>query len=220
MRIAFFGPPGAGKGTQALMLADKTKHKHISTGAIIREAMKAKTPIGEAARKYMDEGVLVPDHLVQELAKEAITDSELDCFILDGFPRTLPQARWLNAFLKEHGTPLHAIISLVVPDEIIIDRLSKRRVHAETGENYHLDFRPPPKDIDPALIMQRPDDKPEAIRQRLSVYHQQTEPIESYFRDLNLLVEVDGVGTFDEVQHRIEVALEKARERYYAALER
>ncbi len=207
MRIALFGPPGAGKGTQATLLAERHGLCHISTGNILRAAIKAGTPVGLEAKKYIDAGQLVPDEVVRTLAEDAIIAEDCDQYILDGYPRTVQQAEWLNTFLVARNTPLCAVIFFVLPDEVIIDRLSKRRVHKETGENYHLDHKPPPPDIDPSLIIQRPDDQPDAIRKRIQVYKIETQPVEDYYRRQGALVEVDAVGGFEEIAARIEEVL-------------
>lgn len=203
MRLLLFGPPGAGKGTQARKLVDRYDLTQIATGNIIRAAMKNDTPVGREAKSYVEEGELVPDEVVRKLAENAIAEEDCEDFILDGYPRTIQQATWLTTFLSEHDAPLQAVLSLEVDDEEIVDRLSKRRVHAETGENYHLDVNPPPDDVDEDLIVQRPDDQPDTVRNRLSVYREQTEPLKSYYRERDLLVPVDGTGTPDEVHQRI-----------------
>ena len=210
MRIVLFGPPGAGKGTQAELLVERHGLKHISTGTILREAKKAGTPLGQEAKRYMDAGRLVPSGLVRQLAEDAIAANGYDDFVLDGYPRTVEQAEWLTSFLEEHDAPLHAIVSIQVPPETIVDRLSKRRVHRETGENYHLDFKPPPPDVDPGLIYQRPDDQPEAIRRRLEVYVEETQPVEAYYREGSNYYAIDGVGDFEAVQARIENVIQEA----------
>lgn len=207
MRIALFGPPGAGKGTQARLLVERFGLRHISTGVIIRAAMKAETPVGLEARKYVNQGRLVPDAVVRKLAEDAVAAQGYNDFVLDGYPRTVQQAQWLTSFLTAHGYSLDAVIFFVVPDDVIIDRLSKRRVHAETGENYHLDHKPPPPDVDPALIVLRPDDEPEAIRARIRVYQEETQPVELYYRRQGELVEVDAVGHFEAVHQRIAAVL-------------
>ena len=174
----------------------------------MRAVIKSGTALGETARSYMEDGRLVPGPIVRKLAEEAIAAQGYDQFILDGYPRTEEQAGWLTAFLAAHSVPLHAVIYLRVPTEVIVNRLSRRRVHRETGENYHLDFKPPPPDLD--MIFQRPDDRPEAIRLRLKVYSEETQPVERYYRRRGLLLDVDGVGDFEEVYQRIDVMLNKA----------
>lgn len=213
MRLVFFGPPGIGKGTQAGLLSKRHGLAHTSTGDLIRAAIKEGTPLGQEAALYVDEGRLVPDPLVRELAETAISEYGYDNFILDGYPRTLVQARWLTEFLALHDAPLDAVISLQVPTEVIVDRLSKRRVHRLTGESYHLDFRPPPPDVDPGLLVQRKDDAPEAIRRRLSVYYEQTEPVQAYYKARGRYHEVDGVGEIEDVYKRIEGVLQDVRRR-------
>ncbi len=208
MRLALFGPPGAGKGTQAKLLVERQGLTHISTGDIIRHAIRAETPLGQEVKKFVDAGQLVPDEVVWKLAKQAIANEGHDDFILDGYPRTVPQAEWMEAYLDEQDASLHAFVSLVVPDEQLVDRLSKRRVHVETGETYHLDFKPPPADIDDAMIKQRSDDKPEKVRERLAVYKEETQPVETFYRERGLLVEIDGVGDFEQVYERIVEAVQ------------
>ncbi len=207
MRLVFMGPPGAGKGTQAKRLAAAYGLRHISTGDLIRAAIQNETPLGQKAKPYLETGQLVPDELVWELARAALAERHYDYFVLDGFPRTVQQAEWLDELLRQVGRPLQMVLNLIVPDELIIKRLSRRRVHKITGENYHLDFNPPPPDVDPSLIIQRPDDRPEAIRRRLEVYRATHEPLEQYYRACGLLVDVDGVGSMDEVSARIQAVL-------------
>lgn len=210
MRIVLFGPPGAGKGTQARLLEERRSLKQIATGDIIREAMKNETPVGKEAKSYVEKGELVPDSVVRKLAEQAIAERDFDDFVLDGYPRTTQQAEWLTSFLDEHNVPLHAVPSLHVPDEVIVNRLSKRRVHKETGETYHLDHNPPPADVDASMIVQRDDDQPETVRNRLSVYREETQPLEDYYRERGLLVVVNGVGEIEDVHQRIVDALEQA----------
>ena len=203
MRVLMFGPPGAGKGTQAALLVKRYSLKHISTGNILREVIKAKTETGSIARAYMDEGKLVPDDIIKKLAEKAIADAGFDRFILDGYPRTIEQAHWLGGFLEKNDIILDAIVSLKVPDEVIVQRLSRRRVHAVTGENYHLDFKPPPLDVNPGDIIQRRDDRPETIRERLRVYHKQTKPVEALYINNTNYVKVDGTLELEEIHQMI-----------------
>lgn len=203
MRLIIFGPPGAGKGTQAGLLEQRRDITQISTGDILREAMSQETPLGKKAKSYVDAGELVPDKVVRQLAEQAIAEEEYDDFVLDGYPRTLQQAEWLTEFLEENKTPLDAVISLDVPDDVLVRRLSRRRVHAETGETYHLDHDPPPDEVDSDLIVQRSDDEPETVRNRLEVYREETAPLASYYEDRDVLVSVDGVGDIEEVFQRI-----------------
>jgi len=208
MRLVIFGPPGAGKGTQAGLLESRRGLVQIATGDIIRSAIKNETPVGKEAKAYVEAGELVPDEVVRKLAENAIADQGFDDFVLDGYPRTTQQAEWLTAFLDENDVPLDAVVSLTVPDDVIVKRLSRRRVHAETGETYHLDHDPPPDDVDPDLIVQREDDQPDTIRNRLSVYREETEPLENYFESRDLLVTVDGTGDIHEVYDRITTVLD------------
>ena len=208
MRLIIFGPPGAGKGTQATLLEARRGLKQISTGDILREAMKNETPVGKEAKAYVEQGELVPDEVVRKLAETAIADQGHDDFVLDGYPRTNQQAEWLTDFLTEQEAPLDGVLSLKVSDEVIVRRLSRRRVHAETGETYHLDHDPPPDDVDADLIVQRDDDQPETVRNRLDVYRDETEPLEAYYEGRDLLLPVDGEGDIEEVYERIEEALD------------
>ncbi|PSQ86359.1 MAG: adenylate kinase [Bacteroidetes bacterium QS_3_64_15] len=207
MRLVIFGPPGAGKGTQARLLEERRGITQISTGDILRAALEEETPLGQKAKSYVESGELVPDELVRKLAEQAIADEGYDDFVLDGYPRTQQQAEWLTKFLEEHEAPLDAVVSLEVPDEVLVRRLSRRRIHDETGETYHLDHNPPPDDVDPDLIVQRSDDEPETVRNRLAVYREETEPLASYYERQDALVSVDGVGNIEEVFQRIERVL-------------
>ncbi|PSQ89471.1 MAG: adenylate kinase [Bacteroidetes bacterium QS_8_64_10] len=210
MRIALFGPPGAGKGTQAERLVKEHDLTHISTGDLLRAAMKNETEVGKKAKEYVTAGDLVPDEIVRELAEDAIAEHGYDDYVLDGYPRTVRQAEWLTSFLDEHDAPLDAVILIEVADEQIVERLSRRRVHKETGENYHLDHRPPPPDVHESLVIQREDDRPEAVRKRLEVYHDETSPVIDYYRGNDAFFEIDGVGNFETVFGRIEAVLEEA----------
>ncbi|MBB4089279.1 adenylate kinase [Salinibacter ruber] len=208
MRLIIFGPPGAGKGTQAGLLEERHGITQISTGDILREAMAQETELGQEAKSYIDAGELVPDALVRDLAEQAIADEGHDDFMLDGYPRTDQQAEWLTEFLASNETPLDGVLSMKVPDDVLVRRLSRRRVHEETGETYHLDHDPPPEDVDPDLIVQRSDDEPETIQNRLDVYREETAPLATYYEERDLLVPVDGTGGIEEVFGRIEEALD------------
>jgi adenylate kinase len=203
MRLALFGPPGAGKGTQAKLLCEAHGLLHLSTGDLFRAALKAKTPIGREAQLYMDAGELVPDDVTNRIVAEALAKIDYDDFVLDGFPRTIDQAEWLLKELDEHNAPLDGVVSLRVPDELIVDRLSRRRTDRETGTIYHLDFNPPSPDVPEERLVHRDDDRPESITNRLAVYHRQTRPLEKFFADRVTFIEVDGVGDVAEVQERV-----------------
>jgi len=208
MRIILFGPPGAGKGTQARLLEEHRGLEQVATGDIIRSAMKNETPAGKEAKSYVEKGELVPDEVVRKMAEAALAARDFDDFILDGYPRTTQQAEWLTEFEEENDAPLHACISLQVPDEEIVDRLSKRRMNKETGDTYHLDHNPPPADVDESLIVQRDDDKPETVKNRLEVYRKETQPLENYYDERDILVTVDGTGDIDDVYDRITSVLD------------
>ncbi len=208
MRLIIFGPPGGGKGTQAKMLAEKYGLDHLSTGDLFRAALKSETPVGREAKKYMEQGALVPDEVTWEIIKQPLIDRGLDGFILDGYPRTLPQAETLLELIETADLPDPVVVSLEVPDEELIKRLSRRRMHKETGEIYHLDYNPPPADLDPDLLLHRKDDQPDVIKNRLRVYAEQTEPIKAFFNKRGYLVEIDGTGGIEEVFERATSVLE------------
>jgi len=203
MRLALFGAPGVGKGTQARLLVQRLGLAHISTGDLIRAAIRQNTPVGNQARSYVQNGQLVPGPLVRKLAEDTLARFENDYFILDGYPRTIEQAEWLMEYCLAHGVPLESVVSIVVPDEMIVARLSKRRMNKNTGEIYHLDFNPPPPEVPVELLLHRKDDRPEAIRRRLDVYHAQTRPLVDYFQARRLLHTVDGTGSIEVVYARI-----------------
>jgi adenylate kinase len=216
MRVLMFGPPGAGKGTQANLLVRRFQLKHISTGNILRQVIDEGSDTGAIAKKYMDKGKLVPNELIRDLAEEAIAEANYDRFILDGYPRTVEQAKWLSEFLERHEFDLDVIVSLKVPDEVIVGRLSQRRVNKLTGENYHLEFKPPSHDVDPALIIQRRDDRPDAIRKRLSVYHKQTKPVEDFYVNDPNYLRIDGTQSQEVVHRLIADRLEASEEKQRA----
>lgn len=207
MRMILVGPPGAGKGTQAARLVETHKIPHISTGDMLRAAVKAGTELGKQADAFMKAGDLVPDEVVIGMVIERI--AEPDCasgFMLDGFPRTRPQAEALSTALAEADVELDAVVLIEVPDELIVARIVGRRSDPETGKIYHLEFSPPPPEVADRLV-QRKDDTEEACRARLEKYHSETAPIVPYYEQAGLLRRVDGVGTPDEVELRIKSVL-------------
>ena len=207
MRMIFIGPPGAGKGTQAARLVERYNIPHISTGDMFRAAVKAGTALGKKAQEYMSAGQLVPDEVTIGLVRERLIQSDCsDGFMLDGFPRTRPQAEALETALEASHIQLDAVLVLEVADELIVSRIVGRRSDPETGEIYHLQFKPPPADIVSRLV-HRKDDTEEACRSRLAAYHAQTAPIIPFYDDRNLVRRVDGVGELDNITDRITSAL-------------
>jgi adenylate kinase len=199
MRMIFIGPPGAGKGTQAARLVDGYKIPHISTGDMFRAAVKAGTPMGQEADRYMKSGQLVPDEVTIGLVRERFSEPDTQKgFMLDGFPRTVPQAEALSEALKSDEVALDVVLLLEVPDELIVERIVGRRSDPETGAIYHLTFNPPPADVIDRLV-HRKDDTEEAVRSRLEAYHKMTAPIIPFYEQAGLLRRVNGVGTPDEV---------------------
>lgn len=182
MRIILLGMPGAGKGTQARFLIEKFKIPQISTGDMLRAAIKAGTPTGMEAKKYMDRGALVPDEIVIELVKQRVKDADCDGgFIIDGFPRTIPQAE----ALKRAGIGIDFVVDIDVADAEILRRMSGRRVHLASGRSYHVEFNPPKvagkDDVTGESLVQRPDDKEATVRERIAIYHAQTKPLVDYY---------------------------------------
>jgi adenylate kinase len=207
------GPPGAGKGTQAVRIAERYSIPHISTGDIFRAAIKEGTEVGLKAKKYLDSGELVPDSVVTDIVAERLgKDDCSEGFLLDGFPRTLPQAEALDKILEESGCPLTAVVDLAVDREALITRLTARRTCSNCGENYNLISKPPQKegicDKCGGELYQRDDDKRETIENRLSVYEKQTAPLIDYYERSGRLVSVSGEGSMDEVFERICNALD------------
>ncbi|MBQ9358797.1 MAG: adenylate kinase [Abditibacteriota bacterium] len=211
MRIILFGPPGAGKGTQATMLSRALKIDHISTGDMFREAITNQTPVGLSAKGYMDKGLLVPDEVVLGIVKDKISSDCREGFILDGFPRTIPQAEGLDLLLGELGMPLDRVIDLSIDHNIIINRLAGRLVCPGCGEPYNVKSKRPSQegvcDICGCELIHRDDDMPVAIRTRLESYDRQTAPLADYYRDKGLLYSVDADGDINDIQGRILKAL-------------
>ena len=204
MKIIMLGAPGAGKGTQAKKIAEKYQIPHISTGDIFRANIKNGTELGKKAKTYMDQGLLVPDELVCDLVVDRVQQD--DCkkgYILDGFPRTIPQAESLDAALSRLGEAVDYAINVEVPDENIINRMSGRRACLSCGATYHIVHIPTKVegicDKCGAELVLRDDDKPETVKKRLDVYHEQTQPLIDYYTDKGVLNEVDGTKDMDEV---------------------
>lgn len=208
MRLILVGPPGAGKGTQAARLVETYGITHISTGDMFRAAVQAGTALGKQADMHMKQGNLVPDEVVIAMVLERI--SEPDCapgFMLDGFPRTTPQAEALDVALTKAEINLDAVVLIEVPDALIEDRIIYRRQDPQTKAIYHLRFNPPTDREVLARLVHRKDDTPEACRKRLDKYHAETEPIVPFYEAKGLLKRIDGEGAPDEVELRIKAAL-------------
>ncbi|HAL32643.1 MAG TPA: adenylate kinase [Lachnospiraceae bacterium] len=212
MKIVMLGAPGAGKGTQADKIAEKFGLPHISTGDIFRKNIKEGTELGKEAKSYMDAGKLVPDELTVRLLLDRVKND--DCakgYILDGYPRTIPQAEALDKELKKLGEKIDYAINVDVPDENIINRMSGRRACLKCGATYHLKYVPPKKDgvcdeCGSELVI-RDDDKPETVKNRLAVYHEQTQPLIEYFEKQGVLHTVDGTTDAGDVFKAIEQIL-------------
>lgn len=204
MKIIMLGAPGAGKGTQAKRIAEKYAIPHISTGDIFRANIKNGTELGKKAKEYMDQGLLVPDELTCDLVMDRIQQD--DCkngFVLDGFPRTIPQAEALDEALSKIGQKMDYAVDVDVPDENIVNRMGGRRACLSCGATYHIEFNPTKKegicDACGAQTVLRDDDKPETVQKRLSVYHEQTQPLIDYYKKQNILKSVDGTQPMDAV---------------------
>lgn len=220
MRLILLGGPGAGKGTQANLVKEKYHIPQISTGDMLRAALKEGTELGLKAKEYMDAGKLVPDDVIIGLVKERIKEPDCESgFLFDGFPRTIPQAD----AMKEAEVPIEAVVDIDVPDEEIIKRMSGRRVHLASGRTYHIVFNPPKEegkdDETGEPLIQRDDDKEETVRKRLDVYHAQTEPLVGYYKDWEesgepaapKYIRIDGVGKVDEIRGQIFAALDSLK---------
>ena len=213
MKIIMLGAPGAGKGTQARMLADKYKIPHVSTGDIFRANIKNGTELGTKAKVYMDQGMLVPDELTCDLVVDRIKQDDCkDGYILDGFPRTIPQAECLDKALDALNDKIDFAVNVEVPDENIIRRMSGRRACLSCGRTYHIVYNPPKEegicDECKKELVLRDDDKPETVEKRLKVYHEQTQPLIDYYRNKGVLAEVDGTRDMQEVFTAITDVLE------------
>ena len=218
MRLILLGGPGAGKGTQANFIKDKYQIPQISTGDMLRAAIKAGSDLGKKAKGYMDSGGLVPDEVIIGLVKERI--KEADCqkgFLFDGFPRTIPQAD----AMKDAGVALDGVVDINVPDAEIIKRMSGRRVHLASGRTYHITFNPPKEDgkddVTGEALIQRDDDQEDTVRNRLDVYHAQTEPLVDYYKSWESsgesaapkYIRIEGVGKVEEIRDQIYSVLDR-----------
>jgi len=216
VRLILLGPPGAGKGTQAAFVCEAYRIPQISTGDMLRAGVKAGTPFGKAAKKVMDAGSLVSDDIIIRLVDERL--ERADCangYLLDGFPRTIPQAE----ALKTAGVALDYVVEIVVPDPVIVERMSGRRLHVASGRTYHVKYNPPRvadrDDVTGEALIQREDDREETVKKRLGVYHAQTEPLIAYYQRWSQsgdaraprLRRIDGVGSVEEVRDNVLAAL-------------
>jgi adenylate kinase len=216
LNLILFGPPGAGKGTQADRLRADFQLPFISTGEMLRANVKEGTDLGKQAQRYMDAGELVPDDVIVAMAAERLQqDDAQDGFILDGFPRTLEQAKALEQQLSGLGRRVTAALLIDVPDEEVIRRLSGRRVCVKAGHNYHVEFDPPKNegvcDQDGSRLIQRDDDKPDVVRNRLRVYHEQTEPLIEYYDEQGVMRRIDGTREPAEVHGHIRAVIATLR---------
>jgi adenylate kinase len=212
VRLLLIGAPGAGKGTQATRIADHFGVVHISSGDLLREHVAKQTAIGRAAKEYMDRGDLVPDELICEVIADRFDSGEADNgFLLDGFPRTVGQAEMLDTLLESRDRRLTGALLIEAPDEEVIRRLSGRRICTKNGHLYHVDFDPPKHegvcDQDGSRLIQRDDDKPETVKHRLDVYHEQTSPLIDWYEGRGLLRRFDGTRSPEEVNGHIRATL-------------
>ena len=210
--IVLLGPPASGKGTQAARLCAELKLPHVASGDLFRENYKNETELGSRAKHYIDRGNLVPDDLTIAMVMDRL--SRPDCaegVILDGFPRTIAQAKALDKALSDQGQKISAVPNIIVPDEVLIERVSGRRICRMCGESYHVKFNPPKEpglcDQDGGELYQRKDDHPETVRKRLEVYWEQTSPLIGYYRRQGTLIEINGNQTIDSVAEDINSAL-------------
>ncbi len=205
MILVFLGPPGSGKGTQAKILSKEMGLSHISTGDLLREAVKNNTPLGQKAREYMERGELVPDDIIISLIEEVMPKE--GGFILDGFPRTIPQAIALEDMLKRNGKELSKVILFEISEDVVVDRISGRLTCSQCGALYHIKYNPPKEnlicDLCGGKLIQREDDKEEVIRRRFKVYQEQTQPLIAFYRERNKLFSLDATQSVEEISKKI-----------------
>lgn len=216
LNLVLLGPPGSGKGTQGERLNEDLRLPYYATGDILRGAVRDETELGRSAKEYMDRGDLVPDEVIVGVIAERIDSNEaLDGFILDGFPRTTPQAEALDAKLNELGRAVSAVLLIDVSDDEVVRRLGGRRTCTANGHVFHVEFDPPKQegvcDVDGSELIVRDDDKPEVIRKRLETYHEKTEPLVSYYDTRSVLRRIDGAAAPEEVAEKIRRTLATLR---------
>lgn len=217
MRLILVGPPGAGKGTQATNIIEKYGIPHISTGNILRDHIRRKTPLGEIADGYISKGQLVPDDLVLALVTERLKlDDCKNGFLLDGFPRTVVQAEALDQYLRALDCQINSLVNIVVPDDVLVHRISERRTCLDCNASFHLLYKQPKKsgicDFCGGELIQRSDDNEKAVSKRLEVFHHNTAPVIEYYRKHGVVLDVDGTQTIEKVKTSIEAALNQVVE--------
>ena len=213
MRIMLLGPPGGGKGTQAKYIEQKWSIPQISTGDMLRENVKNNTDLGIEAKRYMEKGELVPDHVILNMMEGRLLKD--DCksgYILDGFPRTIPQAEGLTNLLNTINQQLDVVILLKLDDEVIVERMGGRRVHPDSGRVYHIEYNPPKvenkDDVTGEDLIIRPDDQENTVRNRLKVYENQTSPLIEYYNKFNILSTIDANGSIEKINSRVKQAID------------
>ena len=211
MRLVLLGPPGGGKGTQARVLAVELSVPHIATGDLFRAEIAAESELGKLADSFIAHGNLVPDEVVNRMVRERLGKPDASGFVMDGYPRTVPQAHSLEIALSQYGRPLQAAIEIDVPDEAIVERAVGRQICPVCDAIYHLTAKPPRRmgicDNDGTPLIVRDDDRPSTVRRRLQIYHRITAPVLEFYRERHLLHKIDGVGKPEEVQKRLRAAI-------------
>lgn len=217
LRIILLGPPGAGKGTQAKLLAQRLELSHVASGDLFRANLEQKTPLGLTAKEYMDKGLLVPDEVTIQMVLERLQALGDRGVLLDGFPRTIPQAEALDRALAAQGDQVDAALLMEVSDAEVQRRITGRRTCQQCQAVYHVDYQPSRRpgvcDTCGGSLVQRADDRPEAVQKRLQVYHSQTAPLVQYYEGQGKLARVDGLGTVEEVQQRLVAAVRQVQAR-------